>query len=112
MTTFHTDESLEAFERRLGLDRVSLSKREAAARLGISERSLDQLVAAGELPAFRIGTQKLSFLGSDLARLLWTRRVSVAPSVPGEHKPRSPKQMTPPRHRRGRKPKVVRTGTG
>jgi excisionase family DNA binding protein len=107
MATFHPDESFEAFERRLGLDRVSLSKRQAAERLGISERSVDELVRTGELPAYRLGQQKLSFLGSDLARLLWARRLPVSPKPPRQHKPRTPGQLTPPR-RRGRRPKVTR----
>jgi excisionase family DNA binding protein len=102
----NTDETLEAFESRLGLDDISLSKKQAAARLGISERSLDELVRTGELPAYRIGGQKLSFLGSDVARLLWSRRV-LPPKAPCERKPRAPGQMAPPRPR-GRPPKIVK----
>lgn len=101
-------ETLEEFERRLGLADRSFSKQQAATRLGISERALDTLIVRGEIQAYRIGTQKLSFLGSDLAALLFERRVHVDPVIPREPKPRSDKQMNPPRNRRGRPPKIVK----
>jgi excisionase family DNA binding protein len=69
----HAVETLEDFERRLNLAQKTFSKTSAAERLGINERSLDELIRTGELPAYRIGTQngvRPSVAGQDYAAVL------------------------------------------
>jgi excisionase family DNA binding protein len=111
-------ETVEDLEIRLGLRGRSLSKKEAAARLGVGERSFDAMISRGEIAAYRVNAQKLSFLGGDIARLLLARRVPIEPRPPAvERKPRVKSQ--PPvreaqmlaRVRKGRRPRTVRTGT-
>ena len=57
-------------------DVPSLTKTEAAEVLGISERSLHRMIAAGDLPAYRIGARAIRIRRDDLDRL-FTR---VAPA--------------------------------
>jgi hypothetical protein len=93
------DADLAAYERQLGLR--SYSRRQAQAILGCGESQLSQLIKSGKLRCGRNGAQKLEFWGPNLARFLWERdrpRHQAAPVSPMPlSKPRSPKQMTPPR---------------
>lgn len=50
-------------------DVPNLTKTEAAEILGISERSLHRLIAAGDLPAYRLGRRAIRIRRDDLDRL-------------------------------------------
>ena len=47
-----------------------ITPREAAQRLGVSERTVFRMIAAGTLPAYRIGPRLLRVRATDLASLL------------------------------------------
>lgn len=59
-----------------------LTRKEAAARLAISLRSLDALIARGAIPAYRIGGKSVRIKDSDLDAYLEQRLV-----VPAKEKP-------------------------
>jgi hypothetical protein len=73
------DEAFEAFIASLGLQ-DAYTKAGVCALLGKSEASVDRLVRAGELRAFRVGGSKLTFLARDIAALLFRRQVETRPS--------------------------------
>jgi hypothetical protein len=111
--------TLEDFARKIGIGRVSLSKRQTIEILGVSERTLDEFVRVGRLQPFRHGEQKLTFWGPDVVALMWADLVPIGEKPSRQRKPRSQAQRTPPtgerqmearRRSKGRPPKVVRLG--
>jgi hypothetical protein len=90
-----TDEAFAAFARGLNLA-PAYNKAGARSVLGKSDSAIDRLVRGGQLPAYRIGTQQLTFLGVDLARVLWRARVHPTP-LPAPQKTMI--KQTPPRPR-------------
>jgi hypothetical protein len=71
--------------RKLGLKR-SLDGKEVDDVLHTSPSSRERLVRSGRLPADRIGTQKLSYLSVDVARILLEGRIDPTP-LPQQPKP-------------------------
>lgn len=94
-----TSETFDEFEQRLGLGKRSYSKRQAQDILGVGESTLDKLVHQGLLRPFQPAGQKHVFWGPDLARHLWQSRASTSNRAFPAAKPKSPKQVTPPRGR-------------
>jgi excisionase family DNA binding protein len=64
-------------------EKLLFRKREAATRLGISERKLDELANRGEIPAIRFG-RSVRFALADLVDFIdRQRRVGPAPAKGG-----------------------------
>ena len=59
-----------------------LTRKEAAERLAISLRTLDGLIARGQLPAYRIGPKSVRLRESDLDAYVAGRLVAPAPPRP------------------------------
>jgi hypothetical protein len=103
-----SSEIFEEFEQRLSLGARSYSRAMAKEIIGCGDTQFDEIVRSGELPGFRVGVQKTTFLGRDIARFLWSRRLPVGqPSA--ARKPRTEEQLTPPKRvpgdrQRGRRP--------
>jgi hypothetical protein len=110
-TTPLNDLAFAAFKAELNLGDRVYPRRESKVILGnVSDRSIDRLIAEGRLQPLALWGHKQSFTGGNLARVLWDARQPPRAEAPPPRKPKSPSQLTPPR-RRGRPPKVVRTGT-
>jgi hypothetical protein len=92
-------ETFDEFEERLRLGRRSYSKRQTQEILGLSESSLDKLIQQGVLRPFQPAGQKHTFWGPDLTRHLWQSRIEPSPRAVPASKPKSQKQMKPPRGR-------------
>ena len=56
-----------------------LRKREVVRLLGISARSVERLVAAGELPRVRIGAGAVRYRSSDVRELVERSREALSP---------------------------------
>ena len=59
---------------------LALSKSDAAARIGTSERTLDRLIESGKLRAHRVGVRRVRIFESDLNAYL--RSVETRPCGP------------------------------
>lgn len=59
-----------------------LTRKEAARRLTVSLRTLDSLIARGQLPAYRIGPKTVRIAEEDLDAYLEARRVAPARTRP------------------------------
>lgn len=59
-------------------------KREAAARLGISVRSLESLMAAGKIGFVRVSNRAVRFRAEDVQRFIEERAVEPGPRGDGE----------------------------
>jgi hypothetical protein len=95
----HSSDDYAAFEAELALGRRLLSRRDTRELLGVSDRALDRLVESGALEAFTIGRQKQGFLSSRLVKLMWdSRKVPTREPAPAP-KPRTSRQLSPPRGR-------------
>ncbi|NJL32379.1 MAG: helix-turn-helix domain-containing protein [Phycisphaerales bacterium] len=65
-------------KRRAAIPALALSVHDAAAALGVSGRTIEKMVARGELPSFRVGDRRLFSVDSLRA---WVREKSAGGEI-------------------------------